>query len=280
MRDEEQMMNMIITFAEQDERVRAVILNGSRANPNIEPDQFQDYDVVYYVKELASFISDHSWVDIFGDRLIMQMPDDARLYPEDGREGRFAYLMQFKDGNRIDLTLQTILPVPFDSLSKVLLDKDEIIPELPQPSELDYYVTKPSESYMAANCNEFWWVCTYVAKGLRRQQLPYAKSMMEGPVRNSLVRLLSWKAAAAYDFKLNLGAEAKYLERYLPEHVWNKYVQTYAGSDYEEIWNSLLIMGEQAIELTEELNDRFDYQVSTEQKVFEYIKNMKEETQA
>ena len=35
-----EMMNLILTAAKGDERVRAVILNGSRANPNVKKDIF------------------------------------------------------------------------------------------------------------------------------------------------------------------------------------------------------------------------------------------------
>lgn len=48
-RTETEMMNLILSTAKEDERVRAVILNGSRANPNLKKDIFQDYDIVYIV---------------------------------------------------------------------------------------------------------------------------------------------------------------------------------------------------------------------------------------
>ena len=48
MRSEEEMMHLILQVAKDDERVRAVYLNGSRTNPNAPKDRFQDYDVVYH----------------------------------------------------------------------------------------------------------------------------------------------------------------------------------------------------------------------------------------
>lgn len=74
-RTETEMMNMILTAAKDDDRVRAVILNGSRANPNVKKDIFQDYDIVYIVREMESFTCDHSWVDVFGEQVMMKMPD-------------------------------------------------------------------------------------------------------------------------------------------------------------------------------------------------------------
>ena len=50
MRSERQMYDLILGFAKTDERVRGVILNGSRANPNAPRDKYQDYDIVYVVR--------------------------------------------------------------------------------------------------------------------------------------------------------------------------------------------------------------------------------------
>ena len=60
MRNEAEIKNLILDFAKQDDRIRAVLLNGSRANSNINPDQFQDFDIVFIVDKLGSFTTDHS----------------------------------------------------------------------------------------------------------------------------------------------------------------------------------------------------------------------------
>ena len=83
MRSEEEMMQLILSVAEKNSSVRGVIMNGSRVNRNVTPDPFQDYDIVYVVTEITAFIADHSWVDVFGKRLIMQLPDEMELYDVD-----------------------------------------------------------------------------------------------------------------------------------------------------------------------------------------------------
>ena len=55
MRSEEEMMNLILQVAKDDERVRAVYLNGSRTNPNAPKDRFQDNDVVYDVTDTKPY---------------------------------------------------------------------------------------------------------------------------------------------------------------------------------------------------------------------------------
>lgn len=91
---------------------------------------------------------DHSWVNIFGERIMMQMPEDMVLPPAEN-DGRFVYLMQFNDGNRIDLTLIPLEKmdklITFNSLMKILLDKDGIIGLLPTPNDRDFHIIKPTD---------------------------------------------------------------------------------------------------------------------------------------
>lgn len=104
MRSEQEMMQMILDYAKNDDRVRAVGMNGSRTNPNAPKDRFKDYDIVFLVTDMNSFIGDNDWVDCFGSRIIMQTPEDMKLLPPE-LDGNYSYLMLFSDGNRIDLTL-------------------------------------------------------------------------------------------------------------------------------------------------------------------------------
>src|SRR5687767_6746485 len=140
MRTENEILELIINTAQSDDRIRAVLMNGSRANPNAPRDLFQDFDIVYLVTEAASFHRDFNWIKRFGEIMILQLPDDMQDRPPSPSEG-FAYLMQFMDGNRIDLSIVPIEKFSErlqDSLTKVLLDKDNLIPPLVPPSELNY----------------------------------------------------------------------------------------------------------------------------------------------
>lgn len=74
MRSEQQVYNTILTFAKADERIRMVTLEGSWTNINIPADDFQDYDITFFVTDMQSFIADDEWLDVFGERLIMQQP--------------------------------------------------------------------------------------------------------------------------------------------------------------------------------------------------------------
>ncbi|NOK62933.1 MAG: aminoglycoside 6-adenylyltransferase [Chloroflexi bacterium AL-W] len=104
MRSEQEMLELIVHTAKDNDHIRAAMINGSRVNPNAQRDIFQDFDIIYFVTDIDSFTNDHTWIERFGEIMILQMPE-AMGDPPATNDGHFAYLMQFMDGNRIDLTL-------------------------------------------------------------------------------------------------------------------------------------------------------------------------------
>ncbi len=56
MRTENEMYNLILEIAKNDDRIKAVYMNGSRTNENVPKDIFQDYDIVYVAEDTKSFI--------------------------------------------------------------------------------------------------------------------------------------------------------------------------------------------------------------------------------
>lgn len=242
MRSKEEMLGLIVDVAEKDDRIRAVGLNGSRTNPEVKEDVFQDYDVVYVVESLDPFIGDSEWIHSFGETIIVQTPDLMELYSTETNQDSFAYLMLFADGNRIDLTLIPLSNSHFwnrgDSLAVILLDKDDSLPNLPEPTDTSYWTKKPTESFYQDCCNEFWWVSTYVAKGLWRSEAIYAYDHLT-IVRSTLLQMIEWKVAHAFQYKINVGKNYKYLNQYITENEWNRLVSLYPPLNEAEMWKAL-----------------------------------------
>jgi aminoglycoside 6-adenylyltransferase len=244
MRSEQEMFDLIINTARNDERIRAVMLNGSRVNPSAPRDIFQDFDITYLVTAIEPFTADHTWINGFGEIMILQMPE-AMADPPPMNDGHFAYLMQFMDGNRIDLTLFPVALLPtftLESLSRMLLDKDGLFPVLPPATDRDFLPTPPTAKAFADCCNEFWWVATYVAKGLWRAEMPYAKTLLEGALREQLLKMLTWHVGVNTNFQQGPGKFGKQLKRQLEPARWALLEKTYADADYAHTWDSLLAM--------------------------------------
>ena len=279
MRSEQDMLELIVTTAKGDDRVRAVIMNGSRANPNARRDTFQDFDIVYLVTDVESFKHDPQWIDRFGELMILQMPE-AMGDPAAMNDGRFAYLMVFTDGNRIDLTL---FPVPGlrqlkrDSLSVLLLDKDDVVEPFPTANESDYLPPRPTAKAFFDCCNEFWWVCPYVAKGLWREELVYAKYMLDQVVREQLRKMLTWYLGVETQFLCNPGNYGKHLQRYLEPELWAMLEKTYADADYDHNWDALFTMCElfRVVARQVAAHFGFEYQQGDDEKVSAHLQHVR-----
>lgn len=76
MRGEEAMLALILETAKKLPQVDAVAMEGSRMNKRAPEDIFQDYDVVYVVNDQESLLADRSWLEVFGEVLIRQLPEE------------------------------------------------------------------------------------------------------------------------------------------------------------------------------------------------------------
>lgn len=126
-----------------------------------------------------------------------------------------------------------------DKLTIVLLDKDESLPVLPPPTDEDHGVKPPSAQAYDECCNEFWWVAPYVAKGLWRCEILYAKWHLDSIAREMLLTMLEWEAGIRTDFSVSMGKCRKYLQAHLPEERWQALLLTYADGSREATWNAL-----------------------------------------
>jgi len=279
MRSEHEMLDLILETARCDERIRAVIMNGSRTNPNAPRDPFQDFDIVYIVSDIASFRHDPEWIKCFGELMILQMPEDMQEPPPDN-DGQFSYLMQFSDGNRIDLgmfTFQQWKEGGRDSLSVLLLDKDGIIEPFPPANDSDYLPKPPTAKAFADCCNEFWWVSTYVAKGLWRQEILYVKCLHDEVVREQLMKMLTWHIGIKTQFRSSPGKLGKYFQKYLEPELWELLQKTYSDASYDNTWDALLmtctLFRKVAVPIAEHFG--FDYPFEDDKRVSAHLEHVR-----
>ena len=263
MRTEQEMLDLILDFANKDENIRAVVMNGSRANSNVPKDIFQDFDIACLVNEMSPYMRNPNIPPLFGEILILQEPEDMQDPPPEN-DGHYTYLMQFKDGNRIDLSFdppELFKPVIEDSLTIVLLDKDGILNDILPSSDRDYLPKKPTDKQFQDCCNEFWWCTLYVAKALWRDELTNAKHMMDVVVREEqLMKMLVWYFGIKTGFKEAAGKFGKYIKKRVEPEIWVELEKTYPDANFENIWESLFTMGNLFRQLAKSVAGEFDFE--------------------
>ncbi len=284
MRTEQEMFDLILGIAKRDDRIRAVYMNGSRTNPNAPRDIFQDYDIVYVVTETSSFIQDETWIQVFGDLLMIQEPDkmDQEAGTPMNFDRSYTYLMLFTDGNRIDLHIETqesmLEGYVSDKLTVPLLDKDHCLPSIPAPSDEEYHENKPTEVQFLHCCNEFWWCLQNVAKGIWRDEMPYARSMFEHTSKAMLDHMVTWWVGSQHEFGVSTGKMGKYFKTYLPSPYWEKYESTYPDREHEKFWDAVFAACELfrllALEVAED--GGFTYNMRDDENMLSYLRQVRD----
>lgn len=263
-RTDQEMLDLILQTA-KTLQVKAVTMSGSRTNPKTLKDEFQDYDVVYLVENFEELISDLSWIDQFGKRLIEQHVLLDR---------RHLYLMLFEDGNRIDLTLcpKEYIKEWVDSEAEfiVLEDKKGLF-ESYSPSPQRFWMSPASETDFKNSCNEFWWVSSYVVKGICRNQLIYATDHLYSICQQELLKVLAWQVASDRG-AVDIGKNYKYLFNYLPNAKEKEFSSLLDFSSLDKITQSLLatmqFFHQEAQSLAHKMG--FDYDKEVAEKMIEY----------
>ena len=273
MRTEAEMLDVILKTAETLQ-VEAVAMSGSRTNPKTLKDEFQDYDVVYLVENFEELISDLSWIDQFGKRIIEQ---EVRL------GHRRLFLMLFEDGNRIDLTLcsKDYIQEWIDSEAGfIVLEDPEHLFEPYSPNIERYWTSPASEKDFEKVCNEFWWVSAYVVKGICRNQVIYATDHLYGICQQELLKLLAWQVVADKG-TVDIGKNYKYLFNYLPAEKEKEFSSLLDFASLDKITQSLLatmqLFHREAQRLAQKLG--FDYDKEVAEKMIQYAEERLEKNE-
>lgn len=264
MRTTEEMLQLIMNVAQNDERIRAVTMEGSRVSKNATHDAYCDFDISFVVADIREFTKEHKWIEVFGEILIVQYPMDWYSHPYDyaGREN-FAYLIQFKDGTRIDLTL-----IDSSNIEKekdycepriVLLNKDNYKELNPVSDESVFYIQKPSAMEYYNTCNEFRWLSLYVSKGLCREELYYAKYAYDVLMMEMFIKMINWKIGVENDFRVTTGNHSKYLKRFLSAEEMERFQGVFPNGTYEDIWSKLFVIYDYFAELAGYVGEALGY---------------------
>ncbi|WP_026527127.1 aminoglycoside 6-adenylyltransferase [Butyrivibrio sp. VCD2006] len=264
MKSYDEMYDLIIKTAEEDDRIRAVTMEGSNVTKGAVHDEFSDFDVTFFVSDIREFTADKEYMKRFGEILIMQMPDDFYAEPYDySGKSRFAYLTQYKDGNRIDLTFIDISEIEkqreFAEPRTVLINKDNFKVLKDIDSKEIFYIKKPSEFEFFNTVNEFRWVSNYATKGLCRHEVYYARRVMEHYMMDMFMKMINWKVGIDNDFKVTTGSNSKYLKNYLTDEEMNRFTGIFANGEYEDMWNKLFLMYDYFEELSIYVSEKLGF---------------------
>jgi len=278
----------IIEWAESQAEVRAVLLTSTRAVPNAYVDALSDHDVILVVQSLQPFVEDRTWINDFGDVLVVYW-DPVHPDPDFGIE-KIANVTQYASGLKIDFTLWPVslfekivaapaLPAELDAGYRVLLDKDRLTTAI-LPSTGKAYIPKPPtlEAYLTW-INDFFSDAPYVAKCLWRGELLPVKWCLDYDMKHVYLRqVLEWRAEMHHNWSVPVGSLGKGLKKYLPLDIWTELEKCYAGARPEDNWqalaNTMALFRRVAIEVGTHLGYAYPYEL--DERVTAYVQHFQQ----
>ncbi len=213
------LLDRIVRWGVGDDRVRTLVLTGSRARG--DADALSDHDVAVFATDPDALAADDGWYAAFAPMLVCLPLGDG---------GDAARLVIYEGGQKVDFSLlpvvdldrlagAALLPDPYDRAYRVLLDKDGLAGRLP-PAPGPAPALPPTPMMFAAAVEEFWFEVWHVAKYLARGDLWHAK-FRDATAKELLLRMVEWHAVACRG-----AADVHYLglgmERWADPDAWRR----------------------------------------------------------
>jgi CheY-like chemotaxis protein len=225
MRTEKEMLDLILRTAKRDERIRAVQLRGSRTDPRATRDRFQDFNFWFYVEDIEPFVNYPKWVNVFGERIMLSQSNI------DGQGVR--YQMLFIDGVIMDLTLLPIDLFYTNNEAILIISKDK--PKSPHDKPKKDVNFDKNDFILA--CNMFWWNTKNIAKGISRDELPYAAHYLN-VLREELFKMLEFNALL--EEPASFGEHWRSIKKHISVKQYDLIKKTFVNNDYSNIWKAML----------------------------------------
>ena len=118
-----------------------------------------------------------------------------------------------------------------------------------------------------------------MAKGIVRDQLPYAMRMYTGVVLPELENMTAWRIGIETDFSVSVGMWGKQFRKYLSPERYERYRKTYPDGDYAHFWEAVFTACALFRELGGEVGAHFGYAypVSEDGHMMRYLRYMQDE---
>ncbi len=280
MRTEKEILTQFKEWAQKEKLLRTAVLTSSRVNPEADVDFLSDYDLELYVSDLDKFKKNDKWLEVFSP-IMVRWPLKPRT--TGFKSGSWiTRLVLFRDGVRIDFQITDQLriePDAYDNGYQVLIDKDNITNNLNEPTYSEYLINKPSQEEYETLVNEFWWNAYYVPKYLWRDQLTFAKYMLDYVLRYSyLHQVIDWSIGLENNWSVETGALGKKFKDYLAADRWAELKETYAGADIEENWEAFFKLTGFFRKIAKEIGKKlaYDYPEQVDKEVMDFCRKIKE----
>lgn len=274
-------MNLILSLARSNRDIRAVFQTGSQVNPLVERDDMQDYDVIFAVNDFDNFELGEDFLTSL-DYIFLYLTRERKLnFTDPGEE--YSYIILLANGVKIDITI-----IPVESISKLtssetllslVMDKDNLISQLAGSSDIGHRMLRPTKNEFEKNNYDFFYAVIELLPSLYRSNLTRA-SLNYRKLVDRLLTSLAWQTSYNADFKLDLGRDYAYLEKFMEDKYKRAYFDAISYRDINELWQALFaclaLFRKLGLSLSTRLN--YDYPKKLDVAMVDYVREVWQKT--
>lgn len=217
----------VAAWAAAEADVRGALVIGSRARRDHPADQWSDLDVLLFARDPDRLRDDEAWVSAFGDVVLtfVERAGDGRSW-----ERRVLYAggldvdFALNPVGVLDYLLENPLPAGMADLLRrgirTLIDKDGLLARVAAlPLPVQPLASTPSETEFLTVVRDYWYHTLWTAKHLRRGELWWAKSGLDGRCNGLLFQMLIWQALAEHGPSHDTWLRGRFLEEWADPHA-------------------------------------------------------------
>ena len=258
-----QILNKIISWAEQEDEIRSLILIGSLAGKGSK-DELSDYDISVFTTNPEKYAQDDSWFHNLGNVWVWEpceLFQIGKKYP--------TRLVIFEDGLQVDFALYDLdllknlverdeLPVDYSLGYNVLLDKDGLTKDLKPATFTCPKLPKPTKHEFELAIRVFFFESFKQAKALVRNDLWHAK-IRDWDTKERLLKMIEWNEKAKHGFDYNTGCAGKRMQSWVSSETWSALDKCFAHFDADDSWKALIATIELFSKLAKEMAGKLGY---------------------
>ena len=227
----------IVSYANEDERVTALIMIGSRARKIQSADKFSDLDLILVSSDAGWFVNSNEWISEIGKYHISFM--------EKSIAGTDAKRVIFEDALDVDFVIvskndaETAL-LSEDGLGilktgyRVLVDKVGIQAAIPSTIPIESYVL-PSEEIYKNVVNDFWYHTIWTAKKLLRGELWTAKFCLDSYMKYKLLWMIEFYEHIENGENYNTWYGGRFVDTWANDKIVTQLATTFAHYDTNDM---------------------------------------------
>jgi aminoglycoside 6-adenylyltransferase len=253
----EKLIERFLAWAENEAAISSAVVIGSRSRTDHPADEWADLDVIVVTRDPARLLSNTDWLEDIGKPILTFIENtsnggekERRVLFDNGLDVDFSVIPYEK----IEMMLK---PEIFGQVAgelrnvfgrgvRVLLDKEGQVDRLGEllmrfqapPPRL------PSEDEFLQVVQDFWYHTVWTARHLRRGELWWGGSGLNGRLRDLLFIMLEWQARATKGPNHDTWFRGRFLEEWADPCAVQALRGVLAHYDEEDTWQALLAMME------------------------------------